>query len=69
MSGSHFIVQKSKYLLINAPAVTLGQGHREVIQCIFPDLYFLVPNIYGLIHKALMWEAKVDAVVANAEMN
>ena len=28
----------------NATAVTLGQGHRKVIQYIFPDLYFLCPK-------------------------
>ena len=32
MSGSHFIMQTSKFLLIDATAVTLGQGHGEVIQ-------------------------------------
>ena len=41
MSGSHFIVQTSKYLLIDALAVTLGQGHRKVIQYISPDSYIL----------------------------
>ena len=30
--------------------MTLGQGHLKVIQYIFPDLYFFVPNT---------WEAKV----------
>ena len=32
MSGSHFIAQTSKFLLIDATAVTLGQGHLNVIQ-------------------------------------
>ena len=32
MSVSHFIVQTSKFLLIDATAVTLGQGHGKVIQ-------------------------------------
>ena len=41
MSGSHFIAQTSKCLLIDATAVTLGQGHRKVIQCIYPDLQIL----------------------------
>ena len=31
MSGSPFIVQKSKFLLIDATAVTLGQGYKKVI--------------------------------------
>ena len=41
MSGSHFIAQTSKFLLIDATAVTLGQGHGRVIQYIFPDPYIL----------------------------
>ena len=28
-------------MIINATAVTLGQGHRKVIQYILPDQYFL----------------------------
>ena len=39
MSGSHFIAQTSKFLLINATAMTLGQGLGKVIQYIFPDPY------------------------------
>ena len=41
MSSSHFIAQTSIFLLIDATAVTLGQGHRKVIQYIFPDPYIL----------------------------
>ena len=41
MSGSHFIVLTSKFLLINAKAVILSQGHGKVIQYILPDLYIL----------------------------
>ena len=41
MSGSHFIVQTIKFLLINAIAVTLGEGHEEVIQYISPDPYIV----------------------------
>ena len=41
MNGSHFIAQTSKFLLIDATAVTLGQGHGKVIQYIFPDPYIL----------------------------
>ena len=44
MSGSHFIVQTSKFLLINATAVTLGQGHGKVIQYISPEPYILCAN-------------------------
>ena len=41
MSGSHFIAQTSTFLLIDATAVTLGQGHGKVIQYISPDPYIL----------------------------
>ena len=41
MSGSYFIVQKSKFLLIDATAVPLGEGHGKVIQYISPDPYIL----------------------------
>ena len=44
MSGSHFIVQRSKFLLIDAATVTLGQGHGKVIQYILPDLYIFCPQ-------------------------
>ena len=41
MSGSHFIAQTSKFMLIDATVVTLGQGHGMVIQYISPDPYIL----------------------------
>ena len=41
MSGSHFIAQTSNFLLIDAKAVALGQGHGKVIQYISPDPYIL----------------------------
>ena len=41
MSGSHFIAQTGNLLLIDVTAVTLGQGHRKVIQYISPDSYIL----------------------------
>ena len=41
MSGSHFTALTSKFLLIFATAVTLGQGHGKVIQYISPDPYIL----------------------------
>ena len=41
MNGSYFIVETSKFLLIDATAVTLGQGHGKVIQYISPDPYIL----------------------------
>ena len=37
MSGSHLIAQTSKFLIIDATAVTLGQGHGNVIEYISPD--------------------------------
>ena len=43
MSGSYFIVQ-TKFLLINATAVTLGQGHGKVIQYISLGPYILCPK-------------------------
>ena len=44
MSGSHFIVQTSKFVLMDAKSVNLGQGHRKVIQYISPDPYILCPK-------------------------
>ena len=44
VSGSHFIVQRSKFLLINATTVTLDQGHGKIIRYIYQDLYILCPN-------------------------
>ena len=41
MSGSHFIAPTSKFLLTDATAVTLGQGHRKVTQYISQDSYIL----------------------------
>ena len=44
MSGSYFIAQTRKFLLIDAAAVTLGLGHGKVIWYISPDLYILCPK-------------------------
>ena len=41
MYGAYFIAQTSKFMVINATAVTLGQGHGQVIESIFPDPYIL----------------------------
>ena len=41
MSGSPFIAQTSKFMLIYATAVTLGQGYGKVVQYISPDPYIL----------------------------
>ena len=46
MSGSHFIMQTGKFLLIHATAMTLGQGHGKIIQYISLDLYILYLAIY-----------------------
>ena len=53
MSGSHFIAQTSKFLLIDATAMTLGLGHRKIIHYISPDHRFFVPNIKGLAETVL----------------
>ena len=41
MSGSHFIAQTSKFVLIDATAVTLGQDHGKGTQFISPDPFIL----------------------------
>ena len=41
MSDSYFIAQTSNFLVIDATAATLGQGHEKVIQYISPDPYNL----------------------------
>ena len=41
MSGYDFIAQTRKFLLIDARAVTMGQGHGKVTQYISPDPYTL----------------------------
>ena len=41
MSGAYVIVQTSEFLLTDATAGTLGQGHRKVILYISPDSYIL----------------------------
>ena len=61
MSGSHFIAQTSKFLLIDATAMTLGQGHGKVIQYISPDPYILCAKFLNLAQTVLTWEAKVVA--------
>ena len=48
MSGSQFIVQTSKFLLIDTTddlSTTLTQGHGKVIQYILQDLYNSLPQI------------------------
>ena len=45
MSSSHVIVPASIFLLIDATAVTLCQGHEKVIQYIFQTYIFFVQNI------------------------
>ena len=36
-----FMVQTNKFMLIGATALTMGQGHRKVIQYIYPDPYIV----------------------------
>ena len=45
MSGSYFIVQTIKFLLINATALTLGQGHGKSSSTFSQTYIFFVPNI------------------------
>ena len=54
MSGSHFIPQTNKFMLIDATVGTLGQGHGKVIPYISPD-----PYIFCLAQTVKTWEAKV----------
>ena len=69
MSGSHFIAQTSKFMLIDATAVTLGQGHGKVI----PDPYNLCAKYLRFSWKGLDPRGKVvaaaDAAVDAAETN
>ena len=44
IGDSHLIVQTSKFFLMNATAVTLGQGHKKVTQYISTDPYLLCPK-------------------------
>ena len=60
---NHFVVQTSEFLVINAAAVTLGQGHEKFIQYIFPDPFLICPKLC-LLQTVLMWEAKVAAAAA-----
>ena len=65
LSGSHFILQTSKFLFINVTVVILDQGHQKVIQYIFPDLYFLCPKYLRFIAETVLtWGAKVIAAAA-----
>ena len=70
MSGSYFLVQRSKLLLITATAVTLGQGQGHPVH--FPDPYILCAKYLRFIaHTVSTWEAKVvvavDATAADAK--
>ena len=53
MSGSYLIVQTSKSLSVNAAAMTLGEGHRNVIQYIFPTYTVFVSIIWSLMQ--MVW--------------
>ena len=69
VSVSRFIAQTSKFLLINATAVTLGQGHGKVIQYISQTHIFFVPNIKGMAQTVLTWRGKDFAAADAAETN
>ena len=45
MNDSYFIMQTNKFELIDATAMTLGQGHEKVIHYFFPIHISFVPNI------------------------
>ena len=53
MSGFYFIAQTSKFMLIDATAVTLGQGHGMVIQYISLDPYILCAKYLGFSSNGL----------------
>ena len=56
MSGSYFIAQTNTFLLIDATAVTLGQGHGKVIEYISPDPYILCAMMWNEIPTVEVWE-------------
>ena len=61
MSGSYFIAQTSKFLLIDATAIPWVKV-MERSSSTFPQTHILfTPNIKGLDHMVLMWEGKVFA--------
>ena len=69
MCGSHFIAQTNKFLLMDAIAVTLGQGHRKVIQYISPDPYILCAKYQRFSSNGFEWEWIVFAAADAAETN
>ena len=60
VSGSHFTVQKSKFVFIGSTAIVTERSSGTI----FPTYTFFVPNISGLAQTVLRGEAKVVAVVA-----
>ena len=62
----NIMVMTSTFLLMDATAVTLGQGHGKVIQYISPDPCILCA-IKGLAQTVLTWEGKVFAAADAAE--
>ena len=63
MIGSHFITQTGKFLLMDATAVTLGQGHGNVIQYISPDPYIHCAKYQRLSLNGFDVRGKVFAAV------
>ena len=73
-SGSDIIAQTSKFLLIDATAATLCQGHGKVIQYISPDPYILCAKYLrfssnGFDMRGGAVVAAVDAAADAAETN
>ena len=69
MSGSHFIPQTTKFLLIDTTAVTLGQGHGNVIEYISPDPYILCAKYLRFSSNGFDMRGKVVAAADAAETN
>ena len=67
MSGSHIIAQTSKFVLIDIFSRDIVSRSQKVMQCISPDIYFLVHMFICPIqhqrfwcekHKSLWWWRK-----------
>ena len=69
MSGSHFIAQTSTFLLIDATAVNLGQGHGKVIQYISADPYIFCATYLRFSSNGFDVRGKSYAAADAAETN
>ena len=61
ISGSYSITQTNKFLLMDAKALTLGQGHGRVIHYISPDPYILCAKYQRFSQMIVTWEGKIFA--------